>query len=230
MTRRVGFERHDVFLSLKKPESAQVYSFVSPSPMSVDTIKMCDVVDTAAPLLLPKGYLGLSYLALQEEQARLKAALKAVKTKLAGHPETMRKLIQSPKVADALVPRLTFLEESRDDEELRKYVTLCLDGTSFRFAQETRHSIFGGVDWQNVDDYQRAGKDVSASLRVKPGKKKPYITHKWSDDVQDEVAGLIEEPDEETYQECLVRFQKDIDMPLLDLEAAFVAFSVFYQK
>lgn len=174
---------------------------------------------------------------LRTELSRLEAALKDIQENLASHPDAIRERLKNDAVANAVLPnRLTKL--SSDKEGKYWHVRLILDGISFVFDQKM-NDLFGG--WYNDDTYERDGYGgYTGQRRRKDGKKqaKSVSANAWANDIEEEIESsfeFISDPkadprDIVSYADQIAQLHKSIDMPLLDLEAAFIAFIVFFNE
>lgn len=161
---------------------------------------------------------------LQAEETRLKAQLEDVREKLATHPDAIRARVNNNFIPDTVLARVTRLTEPERDGQYRR-VHVTLDGTPFVFSQQE-----GNRHWLNEDEYERDNRSEMVH-GIKKGKKVPlekWDQHSWAD----EIESMLDEDSKyrEPYEKELKNFTERYAMPLLDIEAAFVAFSVFFNN
>jgi hypothetical protein len=189
---------------------------------------------SASPSPVPKKRARIEE--LRTEQTRLEAQLKDLLAEVAAHPDAIRDRLKHDAVADAVLPNGRLTKLSSDKEGNYWHMRLTLDGASFVFDQK-KNNIVGG--WYNDDTYERdEDGGLTAYRRKKDGKKQgKNISSRgsWADDIEEAVESFVEFGDPKTtdprdlvsYAECLADVHESLDMPLLDIEAAFIAFVVF---
>lgn len=165
---------------------------------------------------------------LHDERTRLQNKIVAVQEQIATHPDAILALIKIDSIPPTVLARITRL--TVEDTPTKRKIHLTMDTVPFVFVQ--KKSTWSSIMMNKVN-YKRAGERHSIKDRVDPKKKKQKkMSDKVYDDtIEDNVDGFIEEPEDYgPYAQVMEELQKEIDIPVLDLEAAFVAHVVFYNE
>ncbi len=189
---------------------------------SIDIHVLSNALDEPGSLLVVKP----SLRSLEAQLDQVKAQAQVIQKQIDGHQDTIRALIGNEKITKTLLSRLSSVSLTSEDQ-FRK-VHLTLDGIPFVFSQAHRKM------WEYIETYEREDMYHYPSLRTaKKPRKDAALTNAWANPIIRTVYNLTaDEVGRYTisYVDAKKEIHDKVNMPMLDVEAAIVAFAVFIKK